>query len=476
MSTRDFRPEQAAGLTIHLFNLHFQATKSDLEDLLKRLGFDECVFYWPDAPLSEWQQHKGWCRVRFVSKEATERARRVLPNASFNGRRLSIGSIHPVLKPASQMPAAPTKPLDALKSPPASVGTIMAHAAHSSSSLAQAMNTTASSPAPAPSLQRTEALKALRFTDFPAGWYYNPETPDLAEYLLMSRMRNLEVAYDEAVVNSRPMMTNNEDGEDVLRHQEIPSPATLNNNHASKTWIHVVKGEGKGQWHHPGMPTEKGHDRDSRKILKIEDVWSIDTPFLDTAYMFQRGIQISRQCDKFDWLPGQLLGDDLKARALISHSSTFIPPAQLNGKFDSATSRGHLPKFPRPGQVGPGWGDYDTFREWYLHGRQIKKSMVIKKEWKLADGPTLAFSPGADAAPGSQGQTVKIDPGSFKTSVATQPESLFEKMNPKNPAHTQVNRRGGNRGARGGQGVRGGNACPDTREQQSAQRQKALGW
>ncbi|KAK7422563.1 hypothetical protein QQX98_001586 [Neonectria punicea] len=46
-------------------------------------------------------------------------------------------------------------------------------------------------------------------------------------------------------VLSRPVLIKNDDGEDMLCSQEVPSPANHNNAFATKTWVYVKKGSGK---------------------------------------------------------------------------------------------------------------------------------------------------------------------------------------------------------------------------------------
>lgn len=155
--------------------------------------------------------------------------------------------------------------------------------------------------------------------------------------------------------------------------------------------------------------------------------------------MFATGIALSRQCDGLEWQPGQLLGDDPEARAPISHSSTFLSPAQVATNLPSATSRGHLPKFPRPAQVGAGWGDFDIFHEWQLHGREVKRTLVKEKEWRLVDGPSVTFNPASDSLPGCQRVVVTVDPEIFKANATVQPDTLFQKLNPQMHASQEVN-------------------------------------
>jgi hypothetical protein len=78
------------GQVIHLGNLHFKATKAQVEQKLKEQGFNGCTFYWLDLPDDS---HKGWCHVQFADKATAERAMAILPKASINGRLVKAGPI-----------------------------------------------------------------------------------------------------------------------------------------------------------------------------------------------------------------------------------------------------------------------------------------------------------------------------------------------------------------------------------------------
>ncbi|KAH6981067.1 hypothetical protein BKA56DRAFT_686125 [Ilyonectria sp. MPI-CAGE-AT-0026] len=207
------------------------------------------------------------------------------------------------------------------------------------------------------------------------------------------------------------------------------------------------------EWFRAGNPVDKGTDKDNRKILKIEDVWTIDAPFQDTEKMFAEGIGLSGQ----GWQPNRLLGDP-GVEALISHTQNFLPPSESAAGLSSATSRHHLEKFARLGSVGAGWGDHDLFREWQLHGRQVKKSMAEDKEWHKVNKDVVEFTPASDSAAGTQGESIMMDLERFPSDVDSQPYTLFDKVNPIRPGFAQAGQQGGNRGGYGGsgQGGRGG--------------------
>lgn len=73
------------------------------------------------------------------------------------------------------------------------------------------------------------------------------------------------------------------------------------------------------------------------------------------------------------WEPGRLLGHDNKARALVSHSPTFLTPVDAGSDYSSGTCRSHIPIYRRPRSVGLGWGGYDLYNEWQYLKRQAKK-------------------------------------------------------------------------------------------------------
>ncbi|KAG5745821.1 hypothetical protein H9Q72_011211 [Fusarium xylarioides] len=144
-------------------------------------------------------------------------------------------------------------------------------------------------------------------------------------------------------------------------------------------------------------------DQDERKIPKAEDVWKIDTPYLDTAVMRARGVRISGLATsvgvgeevpdgaielgrfnetkvdpnhRYYWQPGLLIGYSPDERAAISHSPDFIPPTEMERKLTSATFCNHIEKYGRPEGISAGWGGYDRFLQWQRHGRHVKTAMV----------------------------------------------------------------------------------------------------
>jgi hypothetical protein len=348
-----------------------------------------------------------------------------------------------------------------------------------------------------PSSSAAEALRSLRLTEYPKSWSYNPENPGLAQESVMSRMKQLERAYENAGVVARPLVKVTEVPGDeaeiqVVCSQQYPSPAPQNSIFANKPFICVVKGEGKQretkrielarlpefaadgwqEWQYAGRPTEPGTDKDPRQILEINDVWETDAPYKDAAHMFAAEVDTASLADRLSWQPGQLLGGDLQARAPISFSPTFISPAESSKNFQSATSRGHQLKFPRPAGVGAGWGDHYLFREWQIHGRQVRRSMVENKEWHRVPERTIEFVPARDSPAGTRGVTIPLDEA--VTGVEADnlrdeeaPKSLFEALNPKH----QASQRGGRRGGYSGRGQGAAGAAYEQRRRQTGEDQ-----
>ncbi|KAF4984240.1 hypothetical protein FZEAL_528 [Fusarium zealandicum] len=234
----------------------------------------------------------------------------------------------------------------------------------------------------------------------PQAWHHDAEAPGADEAAYLSSMKAVDARYKTRNIVNRPSVSKRPNGKDAMRSQQVPSPDPRNGPYAFKTWINIQRGE----WFHPGRPTDPPLDADKRQILKIEDLRETDAPWKDTEYRFASEIATLRQSELPGWQPGQLLGNDPAARAAISHSSFFLPPSQMDPGFASATSRGHLLKFPRPSSVGPNWGDHGPYHEWQLHGRQVKKSFVENKQWRSADPASITY-----VCAGDPSRTITID-------------------------------------------------------------------
>ncbi|KAF0635875.1 hypothetical protein FPSE5266_09767 [Fusarium pseudograminearum] len=196
-----------------------------------------------------------------------------------------------------------------------------------------------------------------------------------------------------------------------VRCQAVPSPLASDDKHRDKTWIYVLspeadsitkritldelpkwKAQGWKEFHVRKSPLVEGTDFETRKISLIHDVYTTDNPVNDTSRFFKTGIAISEKSDNITWTPERLLTSKDGAQAVVATSKEFIGPLDHEHSHLTATSRGHHIKYPRPGKVGPGWGDYDQYQEWQLRGRKVTSDMVPEKIWDNSIPETVAFN------------------------------------------------------------------------------------
>ncbi|VUC26176.1 unnamed protein product [Clonostachys rosea] len=166
--------------------------------------------------------------------------------------------------------------------------------------------------------------------------------------------------------------------------------------------LNEYKADGWALWQHPSRPTKIPTDRDVRNIPMLKESNSLPMPLFRTALLFPKGIQISTMCDGLNWHAGQLLGTNPSAKAPISTALEFMPPSESGENLASATSRGHVHTYERPKFVGAGWGDYDLYFEWQLHGRVVDRNTVAQKIWKGTDGDFVTFVPAAASSEGGE--------------------------------------------------------------------------
>lgn len=125
-------------------------------------------------------------------------------------------------------------------------------------------------------------------------------------------------------------------------------------------------------WHQVITPPGE----DNRTINRVVDVWSMDEPWKDTLEKFSVGIKLSG----VQWAPGMTLPLEPQHPDPFINTG-FIPPSKTGGSTSTATSGCHIPIIRRPHGIGAGWGGYDLFHQWQLHGRQIKPEYVEDREW-----------------------------------------------------------------------------------------------
>ncbi|CAG9977977.1 unnamed protein product [Clonostachys byssicola] len=182
------------------------------------------------------------------------------------------------------------------------------------------------------------------------------------------------------------------------------------------TSLNTYKAAGWELWQPTPRPAENFTDKETRLIPGLKESHPVSESLKETAVLFSKGIQISAVCDGLDWHPGQLLGPDSSAEAPISKTPTFMLPSESGNNLASATSRGHIHTHDRPKLVGAGWGDYDLFFEWQLHGRVLDVNDLEEKTWNYRDEVSINFVPASVLEDGEEKSMSSYDPGyPFKT-------------------------------------------------------------
>ncbi|KAF5023362.1 hypothetical protein F66182_4565 [Fusarium sp. NRRL 66182] len=252
------------------------------------------------------------------------------------------------------------------------------------------------------------------FFQYPRDWMYDAEDPDGYREAFICHLADMEIKYTTLGVVNRPAITYGPD----IGWRVHPQPT--NDARTGDVYIYYESGqESKDFMRMPlrlmPLPTEKPRGRDPRGIRRIIDLSPFDNPAADTVIIFKLGIALSglaiyvqpgqtppvgamplergelQDYSRLYWQPGELLGSDRQARAPISHSPNFLPPAEMDHDVLSATCRSHMAKYRRILGTGLGWGGYDRYHEWQRCGRQVRKSMVERKSWSKSNFPSVRF-------------------------------------------------------------------------------------
>lgn len=109
------------------------------------------------------------------------------------------------------------------------------------------------------------------------------------------------------------------------------------------------------------------------------DVLETDRPGKDSKSFLREGNDFMiRHWTESCWQPGDLFGRHGSDTDVKNKTASYINPDQWDSVSDrrSASSIGHTLQRPRPQTVCVGWGGYDQFTSWQMHGRQIKADML----------------------------------------------------------------------------------------------------
>ncbi|KAI8675547.1 hypothetical protein NCS57_00456100 [Fusarium keratoplasticum] len=495
------RASFAEGRLAFLGDIPLDAEKQEIAAFVNNQGFKSVTLYWACEKRLEptgWK-HEGYCIAEFLSRNDAQEATNKLPDAVFKDRHLKT-AVPQLRKQPSSDPVVPTPPPEAkaISSEAKAISPEVKAVTSAQGAEPRLVNPPTSNPPPAQqplvktiTIGRGSAIatstgsghtnkadpakirQALQNLKYPDAYSYSDSWGrDDIEGAVMARMKQREKE-----LNSSGSLLGRDGDRDRVRSQAVPSPSPGDKKHCSSTWIYVTKVEsderkaqritlpelplylanGWQEWFKCQKPVEEGTDKDERKILMVEDVNTVDNPKNDTLKLFDIGTAISQKADGITWTPGRVLGaTDGTEEAPMSTSKTFIPPDASGADMSSATSRGHHQKYTRPSKVGAGWGDYDRFREWQLHGRRVEVDWVDKKRWDPENGNEIQFRLlGKDGE--TQGDRVTADSDGFRPTLSestTLPESLYEKLT-KAKASRDNHRAGRGGVGRGGVG-RGG--------------------
>ncbi|KAJ4320131.1 hypothetical protein N0V84_006018 [Fusarium piperis] len=75
---------------LYLLRLHKKAGEIEVEELLRRHGFNDCTFYWDDTYpfFRSSTKHMGYCIVEFPDKVTRDRAMSQLQGVEFKSKRI----------------------------------------------------------------------------------------------------------------------------------------------------------------------------------------------------------------------------------------------------------------------------------------------------------------------------------------------------------------------------------------------------
>lgn len=134
------------------------------------------------------------------------------------------------------------------------------------------------------------------------------------------------------------------------------------------------------------------------------DVHTTDKPAEDMKYYLERGLEIassvwslSKKRNGVAWVPGDLIGPDGSDPATKAKSLSLISPTECGKPTDerrSITSAGHIPGRSRPNDVCVGWGEWDNYNAWQLHGRHLDKEYIPDPDpqpWRVDRVPPVTF-------------------------------------------------------------------------------------
>ncbi|KAG9256045.1 uncharacterized protein F5Z01DRAFT_698869 [Emericellopsis atlantica] len=124
-------------------------------------------------------------------------------------------------------------------------------------------------------------------------------------------------------------------------------------------------------------------------IPRPKDVFCYDDPARDTDRFLKHANEYAEHGlstpGKEIWKPGCLIGPDGADEDVKNLSKSYVPWENRSEVTESrsATSSSHGLIHPRPRGVCVGWGGYDEFIDWQLHGRAVRREMVEHRDYQI---------------------------------------------------------------------------------------------
>ncbi|CVK86924.1 uncharacterized protein FMAN_05850 [Fusarium mangiferae] len=424
----------ADGVVTNIGSLNYETPKTEVHKLLQDHDFSVEIYLPNFEPvLGEsdlGNAIRGWYWVQFERKEDAQRAKEVLNGTILYGRRIKTESIthQPGPKPPkSSRDNGTFKNLASRSATRATSESFLSVSAAPSSFTIETSSSTVS--------------------------FLTANYPDEA------RAKHIKSDYASRGLVIGPDLTQRQDTTLTPLSQSVPSPHPCNKDVWLQTFIQVFKrggartemkkipttdlpkfqAQGYSQYFHPvksstnlfmtgmiasGLAVKLMPGEELVTTLPSKNLVELTMPMTEEE---KQQVQ-QEKGPKYYWKPGRLTGANAAAEAGISDPSCafFSPPSEMDSRNRSATCSSHMQQHPRPAAVGVGWGGFDRFREWQLHGRQVKRDSVEYEPFSKEPKSTLDIV----TETGEVTMTIPMDVEDFKPEPSLlKTLTLWEKLN-----------------------------------------------
>ncbi|KAK8130843.1 hypothetical protein PG984_007281 [Apiospora sp. TS-2023a] len=406
------------GRGVYIMDIAPGQTKTQFQDFLGSKEVPGCELHWEPLRTAPGHNHNGLCVLFFPHKEDADAAKSILREARFGGKKLRIGEIRfaantaagpaPAPAPALAAPApkvsippapkhqAAPAPAPKVSLPPAPKQQAPVAPTQAAKIPPPPDNKTPAPPATSPktSSVRPAATKSNgRNKPLPDELNFEEDLADPQKHhrALTENVEGLAGKFDSRYCNKAALLPRQHGEEDKMAPQQFATIGPGNADLWDKTLVTVIDNDdiatkAIGTDIEPsGLEAKAVHlvpiEEIGRKTRSIWDITIPDKPQDSTMAYYGNTIQSMKDAGMIepDWELGQFINPDDQAKGgtCVSNSQEFIPPGQMHD-FRTLTFRGHHQQFPRPEGMTVGYGDWENWGEWQLHGREIRKDEVAK--------------------------------------------------------------------------------------------------